>query len=159
LSKPSTCRATNEHIVVNITADYTPKLQEGKSRKKSNDDDDQGDDDSSDLFRRFFGGPGGGDSSPQSQRREQSGTGFVVDKNGYIITNHHVVENASEITITLLDNRTFSAKVIGSDELEPTVTLPKSRVADPKPQCDGSSASPGTTVTSHVEFKPIRCWS
>ena len=37
-------------------------------------------------------------------------------KNGYIITNHHVVENASEITITLLDNRTFSAKVIGSDE-------------------------------------------
>src|SRR5690242_15167093 len=75
--------------VVNITADYTPKLQEGKNRKKKNDDDDQGDDDSSDLFRRFFGGPGG-DSSPQSQRREQSGTGFIVDKNGYIITNNHV---------------------------------------------------------------------
>ena len=37
-------------------------------------------------------------------------------KNGYIITNHHVVENASEITITLLDNRSFAAKVIGSDE-------------------------------------------
>ena len=82
-----------EPSVVNITADYTPKLQEGKSRKKSNDDDDQGDDDSSDLFRRFFGGPGGGgDSSPQSQRREQSGTGFVVDKNGYIVTNNHVVD-------------------------------------------------------------------
>src|SRR5476649_335953 len=45
-----------EPSVVNITADYTPKLQEGKNRKK-NDDDDQGDDDSSDLFRRFFGGP------------------------------------------------------------------------------------------------------
>jgi serine protease Do/serine protease DegQ len=41
----------------------------------------------------------------------------IVDaKNGYIITNHHVVENASDITITLLDNRTFSANVIGSDE-------------------------------------------
>ena len=53
-----------EPSVVNITADYTPKLQEGKSRKKG-DDDDQGDDDSSDLFRRFFGGPGGGDSSPR----------------------------------------------------------------------------------------------
>ncbi len=44
--------------------------------------------------------------------------GVIVDraKNGYIITNHHVVENASEITITLLDNRSFSAKVIGTDE-------------------------------------------
>ena len=42
---------------------------------------------------------------------------MIVDsKNGYIITNHHVVENATEITITLLDNRTFTAKVIGSDE-------------------------------------------
>ncbi len=48
-----------EPSVVNITADYTPKLQEGKSRKQSQGDDD-GDDDSSDLFRRFFGGPGGG---------------------------------------------------------------------------------------------------
>src|ERR1700722_177138 len=67
-----------EPSVVNITADYTPKLQEGKSRKKGSPGDDDGDDDSSsDLFRRFFGGPGGGDS-PQSQRREQSGTGFVV---------------------------------------------------------------------------------
>src|SRR6185436_12438481 len=42
--------------VVNITADYVPKLQEGKNRKKGGDDD--GDDDSNDLFRRFFGGPG-----------------------------------------------------------------------------------------------------
>src|SRR5579862_6333468 len=40
-----------EPSVVNITADYTPKLQEGKNRKKNNDDDDQGDDDSSDRFR------------------------------------------------------------------------------------------------------------
>src|SRR5450631_3394464 len=64
--------------VVNITADYTPKLQEGKNRSKQQDD--EGDDDSSDLFRRFFGGPSqGGDTSPQAQRREQSGTGFIVD--------------------------------------------------------------------------------
>src|SRR5665213_2439994 len=68
-----------EPSVVSITAHYAPKLQEGKGRKKGGDDG-QGDDDSSDLFRRFFGGPGGGDSSPQAQRREQSGTGFVVDK-------------------------------------------------------------------------------
>src|SRR5256885_6018187 len=58
--------------VVNITADFTPKLAEGKSRQKGGDDD--GDDDSSDLFRHFFGGPGGkGEGSPQAQRREHSG--------------------------------------------------------------------------------------
>jgi len=105
-----------EPSVVNITADYTPKLQEGKSRKKSNDDDDQGDDDSSDLFRRFFGGPGGGDSSPQSQRREQSGTGFVVDKNGYIVTNNHVVEGVDRIKVKLHgDDTEYKARLIGAD--------------------------------------------
>jgi Do/DeqQ family serine protease len=41
----------------------------------------------------------------------------IVDaKNGYIVTNRHVIENASEITVTLLDNRHFQAKVVGSDE-------------------------------------------
>ena len=104
-----------EPSVVNITADYTPKLQEGKSRKKSNDDD-QGDDDSSDLFRRFFGGPGGGDSSPQSQRREQSGTGFVVDKNGYIVTNNHVVDGVDRIKVKLHGDETeYKARLIGTD--------------------------------------------
>jgi len=40
----------------------------------------------------------------------------VDAKNGYIVTNRHVIENASEITVTLLDNRHFQAKVVGSDE-------------------------------------------
>jgi len=57
------------------------------------------------------------DSKPHERQFQSAGSGVIVDaKNGYIITNHHVVENASEITITLLDNRSFSAKVIGSDE-------------------------------------------
>jgi Do/DeqQ family serine protease len=67
------------------------------------------------FFRRFFDTPP--DSRPRERQFQSAGSGVIVDsKNGYIITNHHVVENASEITITLLDNRTFSAKVIGSDE-------------------------------------------
>jgi S1-C subfamily serine protease len=58
-----------------------------------------------------------GFAKPRERQFQSAGSGVIVDaKNGYIITNHHVVENASEITITLLDNRTFSAKVIGSDE-------------------------------------------
>src|SRR5450631_2377563 len=67
------------------------------------------------FFRRFFDTPP--DSKPRERQFQSAGSGVIVDaKNGYIITNHHVVENASEITITLLDNRSFSAKVVGTDE-------------------------------------------
>ncbi|MDB6083377.1 MAG: serine protease DegQ, partial [Gammaproteobacteria bacterium] len=67
------------------------------------------------FFRRFFDTPP--DSKPRERQFQSAGSGVIVDaKNGYIITNYHVVENASEITITLLDNRSFAAKVIGSDE-------------------------------------------
>ena len=67
------------------------------------------------FFRRFFDVPP--DSKPRERQFQSAGSGVIVDaKNGYIITNYHVVENATEITITLLDNRSFSAKVVGSDE-------------------------------------------
>ena len=67
------------------------------------------------FFRRFFDAPQ--DQAPRERQFQSAGSGVIVDaKNGYIITNHHVVANASEITITLLDNRSFTAKVIGSDE-------------------------------------------
>jgi serine protease Do len=100
--------------VVNITADYTPKVQEGRNRRGPGDD--NGDDDSSDLFRRFFGGPGGGDSPQQSLKREQSGTGFIVDKNGYIITNNHVVDGVDHIRVKLHGDETqYRARLIGSD--------------------------------------------
>jgi len=67
------------------------------------------------FFRRFFDIPP--DSKPHERQFQSAGSGVIVDaKNGYIITNYHVVENASEITVTLLDDRSFSAKVIGSDE-------------------------------------------
>jgi Do/DeqQ family serine protease len=67
------------------------------------------------FFRRFFEMPP--DTQPRERQFQSAGSGVIVDaKNGYIVTNYHVVENASEITITLLDNRSFSAKVLGSDE-------------------------------------------
>jgi Do/DeqQ family serine protease len=67
------------------------------------------------FFRRFFDVPP--DSKPRERQFQSAGSGVIVDaKNGYIVTNYHVVENATEITITLLDNRSFSAKVVGSDE-------------------------------------------
>jgi len=67
------------------------------------------------YFRRFFNLPEGG--TVRRRQFQSAGSGVIVDaKNGYIVTNRHVIENASEITVTLLDNRHFQAKVIGSDE-------------------------------------------
>ena len=51
----------------------------------------------------------------QHRQFQSTGSGVIVDaKQGYIVTNRHVIENASEITVTLLDNRHFQAQVIGS---------------------------------------------
>jgi len=67
------------------------------------------------YFRRFFNSPQGG--AVRRRQFESAGSGVIVDaKHGYIVTNRHVIENASEITVTLLDKRRFQAQVVGSDE-------------------------------------------
>ncbi len=71
-----------------------------------------------DFFGDFFGrGNGGGTQRRQVQtpKQEAAGSGVIISKDGYIVTNNHVVENAEEITITLNDNREFTARVIGLD--------------------------------------------
>jgi len=86
--------------VVNIATKGTIKEQPGQRNPLMDDP----------FFRRFF-------EVPHERQFRSAGSGVIVDaKNGYIVTNFHVVENASEITVTLLDNRSFSATVIGSDE-------------------------------------------
>ena len=52
---------------------------------------------------------------PQAKEQQSSGSGVVITDDGYIVTNNHVVENADKIDVTLNDNRTYSAKVIGTD--------------------------------------------
>jgi Do/DeqQ family serine protease len=91
--------------VVNIATRGTIKESQGQRNPLLDDP----------FFRRFFDVPP--ESRPRERPFQSLGSGVIVDaKNGYIITNQHVVENASEITITLFDDRTFSAKVIGRDE-------------------------------------------
>jgi len=67
------------------------------------------------FFRQFFGRvPGMG----QAQKRIQNslGSGVIVDPEGLIITNHHVIEGADEITVVLTDRREFEAEIVGTDD-------------------------------------------
>ncbi|PIW69462.1 MAG: trypsin, partial [Ignavibacteriales bacterium CG12_big_fil_rev_8_21_14_0_65_30_8] len=56
--------------------------------------------------------------SPQMPKEQKgSGSGIIISADGYIVTNNHVVKNATKVTVGLADKRTFSAKVIGTDPL------------------------------------------
>lgn len=66
------------------------------------------------FFRRFFEFPE--HQAPQQRRGQSLGSGVVVDaEQGYVITNHHVIDKADEITVTLDDGRSFKAELIGAD--------------------------------------------
>src|ERR1051325_2732866 len=79
-----------------------------------------------DLFRRFFGDQGydmprnrgrnnRGFRAPQERRAHGLGSGVIVSPEGYILTNNHVVDGASEVTVGLGDKREFRARVVGTD--------------------------------------------
>ena len=116
-----------EPTVVHVSTEYRARRQaagtERKRRNRPPSDDEEGEDESMDLFRRFFGGqiPEG---MPQP-RREGTGSGFIVDPKGYIITNNHVVDNADKITVKVHGDQTdYKAKLIGVD-LETDVAVIK----------------------------------
>ncbi|MBL8272467.1 MAG: DegQ family serine endoprotease [Xanthomonadales bacterium] len=102
----------NAPAVVNITA-----------RKSGGDAEELSElygEDMPELFRRFFGDP----NDPRNPHRGldgrrpdsiSGGSGFVISRDGYLLTNHHVVDGATEVVVRLKDRREFTAKVIGSD--------------------------------------------
>ena len=99
----------NAPAVVNITA--------RKDAADANDPSQLSEEEVPEIFRRFFGDPrqfqdprrGGGE-------RVSGGSGFLISADGYLLTNHHVVDDADEVTVRLKDRREFKAKVIGSDQ-------------------------------------------
>jgi serine protease Do len=137
-------------MVVNIRTEMKAKAQDLEGLFGGGDD----------FFRRFFGGPGGGQGQGPGngddsqgggggQRRRQrepiaraAGTGFIISKDGFILTNNHVVEDAIKIEVSLYldDETTYSAKVIGHDPLtdcaliqlieHPKSPLPEARFGD-----------------------------
>ncbi|WP_437670965.1 Do family serine endopeptidase [Sorangium sp. So ce131] len=87
-------------MVVNITTTHESPGREGL-----------------DPFDFFFGPQGGGRLGPRGQRPPQTalGTGFVIDPNGYVVTNEHVVHDATGVRVRLADEREFEAEVVGRD--------------------------------------------
>ncbi len=66
------------------------------------------------FFRRYFNVPN--DPRGRQPDRSGAGSGFIYEADGYILTNHHVIEDADEIIVRLADRREFEAELIGSDE-------------------------------------------
>ncbi|WP_050476963.1 DegQ family serine endoprotease [Herbaspirillum rhizosphaerae] len=115
--------------VVNIRT--TERVKTGQPQAGADDEEMQ------EFFRRFFGVPmprqqpntpntpnapsaprnkgKGGNAQPQEEVPRGVGSGFIISADGYIMTNAHVVEGASEVYVTLTDKREFKAKIIGSD--------------------------------------------
>ncbi|MES2176846.1 MAG: trypsin-like peptidase domain-containing protein [Gemmatimonadota bacterium] len=95
--------AIADHVTPSVVSIQTQRVQTARPRIQR-----QAPGGLEDFFRNF---------EPQAPRESQdaSGTGFIVSKDGYILTNNHVVADANKVTVTLLDKRTFTAKVIGRD--------------------------------------------
>ncbi|SEJ17586.1 serine protease Do [Variovorax sp. OK605] len=85
------------------------------------------DEEMQEFFRRFFGQPAPGQprqgptpkrpQQPQEEERPRGvGSGFILTADGYVMTNAHVVEDASEVLVTLPDKREFKAKIVGADK-------------------------------------------
>ncbi len=85
-----------------------------------------------DFFRDFFGEKGGHGGPAPAPRVASLGSGFIIDPSGLVVTNNHVIANAEQITVTLSDDTTLQAEVIGRDavtdlavlRIEPKAPLP-----------------------------------
>ena len=71
-----------------------------------------GNDPMQEFFNRFFR-----HQTPRGSRQNSLGTGFIIDQQGFILTNNHVVEYTEDIKVRLADNREFSAEIVGRDPL------------------------------------------
>lgn len=90
--------------VVNISSSRTVKIQ-GVNNPFFSDP----------FFKQFFGDEFRSFEHPRQQKQSSLGSGVIVDDNGFILTNNHVVKDADEIKIKLSDNREFKGKVVGTD--------------------------------------------
>jgi serine protease Do len=94
------------------------------------------------LYRFFkkFGSPNGG-GAPHPHKGQALGSGFIISADGYVVTNNHVVENATEVSVTLDGGKVVPAKIIGVDK-KTDLALLKLNEGGPYPYVQFSSATP-----------------
>jgi serine protease Do len=105
----STIAKAASPTVVNIRVEKTLKGSGAQLRQFENQPF-QGDERNKDFFDHFFGG-----RIPHEYKQNGLGTGFIISKDGFIVTNNHVVADADKIKVVLKDKREFDAKVVGRD--------------------------------------------
>ena len=99
-----------------LVAEYGPAVVNIEVIEKAPEGGAPGDEPLNDFFRRFGIPAPGGDQQRDEQPVRGAGSGFIVSPNGYILTNRHVVEGASEVMVRMVDQREFRARVVGTDE-------------------------------------------
>lgn len=118
-----------EPSVVNISSTYVQKaavqqLHKRRTPQQQPEDEDQDDNGMQDFFERFFGSPFNGPPQTGPRKSFSLGSGVVVDKAGYILTNNHVVEKATRVTVKFNgDPAEYDAKVIGTDQATDVAVL------------------------------------
>ena len=83
-------------------------------------------------FRDFFNQQGQGAQPARPRKAISAGSGFIIDRNGLVVTNNHVIDNSHKITVKLPDGHTYDAKLIGSDALT-DIALLKIKADKPLP--------------------------
>jgi serine protease Do len=101
-------------------------------------------------LRQFFfgqGGPGGQGMKPQPQIEHGVGSGVIISPDGYIVTNDHVVDGATEMRVTMNDRRVFTAKLVGEDKLNDLAVIKIDAHNLPSiPWGESTKLHPGQTV-------------
>ncbi len=98
-----------------------------------------------DFFDRFFG-----DQMPKDFKQRNLGSGFIIDAEGFILTNNHVVEKADEITVKLSDGKSFPAKIVGRDPKTDLalISIQSDQALTPLPMGDSDSLEVGDWVVA-----------
>ena len=101
------------------------------------------------LFRRFFGDqwPGGERLIPRDRQARSMGSGVIISPDGYIVTNDHVIDGATDIKVALSDKREYSARVVGTDSKTDLAVLKIDQSGLPAlPLADSSKVQVGDVV-------------
>jgi serine protease Do len=131
--------------VVNVVAHYDHASQMGDDSPTGQSQQPQ----LPEIFRHLFGMPMGPQFQQPDRGGESLGSGFIISSDGYILTNRHVVANASSVKVALTNHRTYTAKVVGEDKIYDIALLKVEATGLPTVQIGNSnSLEPGQWVVA-----------